>query len=202
MWPKTGSVARQGLVCMWHERGCACHGDSGPPGRGMGTSRRRAPGPQSVRGRQRRPAHRLRAGQSVRSARGRGSRAGRRARGRRHRRAGGRRRQATCARGRMRRGEIWTYTPALSDGTPLPRRSTVVLVSDPAVIGSPYRWVHEVPVVQNDPGHVLGVYTDYGWVDALELHRAYRPWLSTHVGMLTAEETEALDASLRATLSL
>ncbi|HLS78705.1 MAG TPA: hypothetical protein VK083_18140 [Nocardia sp.] len=102
----------------------------------------------------------------------------------------------------MKRGEIWTYTPALSDGTPLPRRSTVVLVSDPAVIGSPYRWVHVVPVVQNDPGHVLGVYTDYGWVDALELHRAYRPWLSTHVGMLTAEETEALDASLRATLSL
>ncbi|BAD56212.1 MULTISPECIES: hypothetical protein [Nocardia] len=102
----------------------------------------------------------------------------------------------------MRRGEIWSYTPTLRDGTPFPRRSTVVLVSDPAVIASPYRWVHVVPVVAEDPGHVLGVYTDHGWVDAMRLHRAYRPWLSAPVGRLTPAETESLDASLRATLSL
>ncbi|MET8776452.1 hypothetical protein AB0H49_15575 [Nocardia sp. NPDC050713] len=102
----------------------------------------------------------------------------------------------------MRRGEIWSYAPTLSDGTPFPRRSTVVLVSDPAVITSPYRWLHVVPVIATDPGHVLGVYTEHGWADALELHRAYRPWLAEKLGKLTAAETESLDASLRATLSL
>ncbi|WP_338773169.1 hypothetical protein V7968_16945 [Nocardia vulneris] len=102
----------------------------------------------------------------------------------------------------MRRGQIWRYSPALSDGTPLPRRMTVVLVSDSAVITSPYRWLHVVPLREADPGHVLATYTEHGWADTLELHRAYRPWLAEHLGELTAAECESLDARLRATLSL
>ncbi|MFG3618188.1 hypothetical protein [Nocardia sp. NPDC047654] len=102
----------------------------------------------------------------------------------------------------MRRGEIWRYAPTLSDGTPFPRRMTVVLVSDSAVITSRYRWLQVVPLRDADPGHVLATLTEHGWADTLKLHRAYRPWLTQHLGMLSPEETESLDARLRATLSL
>ncbi|MEV6322312.1 MULTISPECIES: hypothetical protein [Nocardia] len=102
----------------------------------------------------------------------------------------------------MRRGEIWRYAPTLSDGTPFPRRMTVVLVSDSAVITSRYPWLHVVPLRDADPGHVLATKTEHGWADTLELHRAYRPWLSEYLDVLTPSETESLDARLRATLSL
>jgi hypothetical protein len=102
----------------------------------------------------------------------------------------------------MRRGEIWRYAPTLSDGTPFPRHTRVVLVSDCAVITAPYRWLSAVPIVDADPGHVLATETAHGWADALELHRIYRPWLTTCLGELTSAETDSLDARLRATLSL
>ncbi|MFR9751575.1 hypothetical protein ACL02S_11115 [Nocardia sp. 004] len=102
----------------------------------------------------------------------------------------------------MRRGEIWRYAPTLSDGTPFPRRMTVVLVSDSAMITARYRWLHVIPLREHDPGHVLATRTEHGWADALELYRAYRPWLTEYRGMLSPVETESLDARLRATLSL
>ncbi|QIS13118.1 hypothetical protein [Nocardia arthritidis] len=102
----------------------------------------------------------------------------------------------------MKRGQVWHYSPALPDGTPSPRQSTVVLVSDPAVITSPYRWLHAVPLVDADPGHVLAVETSHGWADALELHRVYREWLTEQSGELTDVEADSLDARLRATLSI
>ncbi|MFI9503170.1 hypothetical protein [Nocardia sp. NPDC052566] len=102
----------------------------------------------------------------------------------------------------MKRGEIWHYSPALPDGTPSPRHSAAVLVSDPAVISSQYRWLHVVPLADVDPGHVLALYTTHGWADALEMHRVYREWLTEQAGELSADEAEALDARLRATLNL
>ncbi|MEV6430603.1 hypothetical protein [Nocardia sp. NPDC051463] len=102
----------------------------------------------------------------------------------------------------MRRGEIWRYAPTLRDGTPFPRQTRVVLVSDTAVMTSPNRWLSAVPLMDDDPGHVLAAETAHGWADALELHRIYRPWLAEHLGELTPTETESLDARLRATLSL
>ncbi|MBB5917609.1 mRNA-degrading endonuclease toxin of MazEF toxin-antitoxin module [Nocardia transvalensis] len=102
----------------------------------------------------------------------------------------------------MRRGEVWRYAPVLPDGTPAPRRTTVVVVSDPAVITSPYRWLHVVPFAADDPGHVLTIHTCHGWADALEFHRVYRVWLAELAGELSAEEMDALDTRLRAALSL
>ncbi|MEU4342785.1 hypothetical protein AB0H00_16175 [Nocardia sp. NPDC023852] len=102
----------------------------------------------------------------------------------------------------MKRGEVWRYSPTLRDGALFPRRPTVVLVSDSAVITSHYRWLHVVPLRDADPGHVLATRTEHGWADTLELLRAYRPWLTEQLGVLTAAETESLDARLRATLSL
>lgn len=102
----------------------------------------------------------------------------------------------------MRRGQVWRHAPTLRDGTPSPRHAIVVLVSDPAVIASPYRWLHVVPLTDDDPGHVLASSTTHGWADTLELHRVYRPWLTDQLGTVTTDELDAIDTRLRATLGL
>ncbi|KZM73540.1 hypothetical protein [Nocardia terpenica] len=102
----------------------------------------------------------------------------------------------------MRRGEVWRYCPTLLDGTPFPRRRTVVLVSDPAVIASPYRWLHAVRLADDDPGHILTIRTSHGWADAVHLLRVYRMWLAEQTGELSVDEMESLDTRLRAALSL
>lgn len=102
----------------------------------------------------------------------------------------------------MRRGEVWRHTPTMRDGTRSPREQSVVVVSDPAVITSIYRWLHVVPLAASDPGHVLATQTEHGWADALELHRAYRPWLTEPLGEVTDDEMASLEAYLRAGLGL
>ncbi len=102
----------------------------------------------------------------------------------------------------MMRGEVWNCAPTNPEGEALPRQRAVIVVSDPAVLDSPYRWLHVVPLSEADPGHLLATHTEHGWADALELHPVYRPWLSGPIGTLTEEESEALDARLRAGIGL
>ncbi|MQY30393.1 hypothetical protein [Nocardia aurantia] len=103
---------------------------------------------------------------------------------------------------RLLRGEVWNCAPTNPGGEALPRQRAVVVVSDPSVLDSPYRWLHVVPLSEADPGHLLATQTGHGWADALELHPVYRPWLNDRIGALTADESEALDARLRAGIGL
>ncbi|MGW3544707.1 hypothetical protein ACWDNI_29780 [Nocardia niigatensis] len=102
----------------------------------------------------------------------------------------------------MKRGEVWQHSPYCSAAAPRRLEVTCCRRIGSAVISSPYRWLHVVPLVQADPGHVLATYTNSGWADARELHRVCRPRLTDYIGELGAEEMEALDIRLRSTLSL
>ncbi len=101
----------------------------------------------------------------------------------------------------MRRGEIWTYRPAL----PRPGQAVLRLIlsadgfnevtARPVVIGA--------QVVDHDPGGLLNVQLGaQGWVSLPTIEAVLRSRLDERVGAATVEQMGAVAAALGAMLDL
>ena len=98
----------------------------------------------------------------------------------------------------MRRGELWRYAPPSS-----PRQRVVAIVSSDGINDSPRPWLIASDVHAEDPGDILAVpVAGHGWVNAADLSRVYRTWLTEHVHTLDGDAREGLDTALRAALDL
>ena len=101
----------------------------------------------------------------------------------------------------MRRGEIWTYRPAL----PRPGQAVLRLILSaggfnevtvrPVVIGA--------QVVEHDPGGLLNVQLGgQGWVTLPTIEAVLRSRLGERVGVASTEQMAAVGAALAAMLDL
>ncbi|HEV7755114.1 MAG TPA: hypothetical protein VGO94_04570 [Mycobacteriales bacterium] len=98
----------------------------------------------------------------------------------------------------MRLGELWRYAPPSS-----PRHRVVVIVSSDGINDSARPWLIASDVHAEDPEDILTVPVDgHGWVNAADLSRVYRPWLTEHVDTVDAATRERLDTAIRAALDL
>jgi mRNA interferase MazF len=98
----------------------------------------------------------------------------------------------------MRVGELWRYAPPSS-----PRRRVVVIVSSDGINDSARPWLIASDILSEDPEDILTVPVDgHGWVNAADLSRVYRPWLTEHVDTVDNATRERLDTALRAALDL
>ena len=98
----------------------------------------------------------------------------------------------------MRRGELWRYAPPS-----FPRERVVAIVSSDGLNDSPRPWLIAADMHAEDPQDILAIpVTGHGWVNAANLSRVYRAWLSQRVDMLDTVTMERLDSALRAALDL
>lgn len=98
----------------------------------------------------------------------------------------------------MKRGELWAYAPEGS-----PRRQRVVIISSDGVNDSTRPWLLGAPIAAVDPQDILAVpIGGHGWIQAHNLTRYYRPWLTEHVDTIDDQTRDRLDSALRAALDL
>ena len=98
----------------------------------------------------------------------------------------------------MRLGELWRYCPPSS-----PRHRVVVIVSSDGINDSARPWLIASDVHPEDPEDILTVPVGgHGWVNAADLSRVYRPWLTERLDAVDEATRERLDTALRAALDL
>lgn len=101
----------------------------------------------------------------------------------------------------MRRGDVYRYLPVIQrEG----QSNLRLIVSDDAINANDrIPTVFAMHLVADDPGGLLAVRVgEFGWAFALEIDRPPRRRLVEKLGEATAEEMEAIDNALRATLNL
>jgi mRNA interferase MazF len=79
----------------------------------------------------------------------------------------------------------------------------VVIVSSDGINDSARPWLIASDVHPEDPEDILTVPVGgHGWVNAADLSRVYRPWLTERLDAVDEATRERLDTALRAALDL
>jgi hypothetical protein len=97
----------------------------------------------------------------------------------------------------MRRGEFWRYQPPTNG-----RARVLLIVSSDGINDSSRPWLLGADVLPDDPTDILGVPVNGAWINAANLSRIYRPWLTELVGELDDDTRDRVDTALRAALDL